>query len=131
MVWIILIAGFAIIIYCLVLLAAPKLVRRMIDFFSVGSRLYAAGLIRLLLGVMLLLCSAQSKCWGFVIAMGLLASAGGISVFFLALRRTKKLLTRLRNQSDLALRLFVLVGLIIWAALVCCFLPAALPSFPR
>ena len=123
MAWIILIAGFVIIIYCLAILVTPKLVRKVIDFFSIGSRLYLAGLVRLVLGVALLCLSSYAKFWEYVAIIGLLSAASGLSLFFFPLRRTKKLLSRLRNQPDVILRLLAIVALVIWAFLIYAILP--------
>ena len=124
MVWIILIAGFVIIAYCLGILIAPNFLRKTVDFFSIGSRLYVAGLLRLVLGVMLLILSTQARFWGYVVIVGLVFSASGLSLFFLALRRIKKILGRLQNQPNFILRLFAITGLTIWVLLIYSLLPA-------
>jgi len=124
MAWIILIAGFAKIVYCLAILIAPKILRKTVDFFSIGSRLYVAGLLRLLLGVILLILSTQARSWGYVVIVGLVLSASGLSLFFLALRRIKKILGRLQNQPNFILRLFAITGLTIWVLLIYSLLPA-------
>ncbi len=129
MVWIILIAGSLAIVLCLAILIVPKTLRRLIDFLSVGSRIYRVGVIRIVLGVMLLILATHCRLWGYVITVGLLAAASGLSLFFFPLRRTKKLLSRLQNQSNLALRLFAIVALAIWVLLIYALLPAV-PVFP-
>ena len=121
--WVILIIGFLIIIYCLAILAAPRTARRTIDFFFIGSRLYLAGFIRLVLGVGLLFLSSYTKLWGYVVTIGLLAAASGLSIFFFPLRRTKKVLSRIQNQSDTVLRLWTIVALAIWSFLIYAIVP--------
>ena len=123
MVWIVLIAGLAAITCCLLILIVPRFLRRMIVFFSVGSRLYLGGFIRITLGVLLLLFASQSRLWGYVVAVGLIVAAAGLSVFFFGLRRIKQLLLRIQNQSNLVLRLYAIFGLAIWALLVYALLP--------
>lgn len=124
MAWIIVILGYLAIILCLAILTSPQLLRKIIDFFSVGSRLYLAGLVRIALGVMLLILASQSRLWGYVVIMGLIATAAGVSIFFFALRRTKKLMVRLQHQSNLTLRIYAIVGLVLWAVLVYALVPA-------
>ena len=131
MVWIILAIGFLAIALCLAILIAPKTLRKIIDFFSIGSRIYLAGAIRIALGVMLLVLATHSRLWGYVVTLGLLATTAGVSTFFLALKRTKKLLARLRNQSNLTLRLFAIAGLALWALLVYALLLELPPFLPR
>lgn len=128
MVWIIPIAGFLAIALSSAILIAPKLTRRMIDFFSIGSRIYLAGLFGLTLGIILLFLATRVRLWGYVVTLGLIAAASGLSVFFFALRRTKKILKRIQNQSNLILRLLAIVALAIWALLTYALLPAALVS---
>lgn len=126
MFWIVLIAAYLIIALCLTVVLAPKLLRKTIDFFSIGSRLYLVGIFRLALGVMLLVLARHTKFWGwgYVVTVGLLLSASGISLFFFALRRTKKLLTRLQQQSNLTLRLYAIIALVLWGLLIYALLPA-------
>lgn len=122
------IVGILAISCCLTILIMPNILRRFIDFLSIGSRLYLAGFLRLALGVMLLILSLQAKFWGYVVTLGLLSAASGVSVFFFALRRTKKLLRRIEHQSNPILRLFAIIGLAIWGLLVYSLLPA-IPLF--
>ena len=131
MVWIILIAGSLAIILCLAILIVPKTLRRIIDFLSLGSRIYLVGIIRIVLGVMLLILATHCRLWGYVVTVGLLASASGLSLFFFPLRRTKKLLSRLQNQSNLVLRLFAILALVIWALLIYALLPVVPVCFLR
>lgn len=131
MLWIVLIIAFAVIIYCLLILIAPRLLRKAFAFFSIGSRLYLISLLRITLGVLLLILSTQAKFWGYVAAIGLIAAASGVSVFFFALRRTKKFLNIIQNQSNLRLRFYAVIGLVIWTLLVYSLLPAVPLYLPR
>ena len=124
----VLILGCIAIAFCLAILIAPKIARRMVDFFSIGSRLYLVAVVRLALGVMLLILASQARFWGYLVTVGLLAAASGLSVFFFALRRTKKLLSRLQNQPNFVLRLLVIIALAIWVLLIYALLPAV-PAF--
>ena len=128
---IVVIVGTLAVSYCLATLIVPNSLRRFIDFLCIGSRLYLAGLLRLVLGVLLLILSSQARFWGYVVTLGLFSAASGASVFFFALRRTKKLLRRLQHQSNLTLRLFAIIALAIWAVLVYSLLPAVPLFSPR
>lgn len=123
MVWIVLSVGYVITAVCLAILVAPGILRKILSFFSLGSRLYLAGSLRLVLGVMLLALATQARLWGYVVGIGLLLAASGLCVFFFALRRTKKLLARLEQQSNLVLRLGALFGIAIWVVLIYSLLP--------
>ena len=131
MLWIILTIGSLAIVFCSAILIAPKLLHKFLDFLSIGSRIYLTGVIRLSVGVMLLILATQARFWGYVVTLGLLAAAAGLSLFFFPLRRTKKLLSRLQNQSNLVLRLLAIFALIIWALLIYALLPAVPVCFLR
>lgn len=130
MVWFVVIVGILKIACCLITLVVPNFLRKAVGFFSIGNRLYLVGFLRLVLGLLLLTLAYQVRLWGYVVTIGLLASASGMSIFFLALKRTKKLLQRLVNQSNLVLRLLVILALIIWAVLLYSLLPV-IPAFLR
>ena len=118
MIQFIIILSFMVIALCVAALARPNIFRKMIDFYSVGSRLYLAGFVRLVLGIFILMLAAQARLWEYVAIIGLLAAASGLSIFFFPLRRTKKLLSRIQHQSKLTLRLYALIVIAIWALLV-------------
>lgn len=124
MVWFVVIVGILKIACCLITLVVPNFLRKAVGFVSIGSRLYLVGFLRLVLGVLLLILAYQVRLWGYVVTIGLLASASGLSIFFLALKRTKKLLQRLVNQSNLVLRLLAILAIAIWAVLIYSLLPA-------
>ena len=126
MIWIVLTIGYLAIAMCLAILVVPQVLRRITNFFFIGSRLYVAGGMRIIFGILLLLLASQARFWAYVVMMGLLATAAGISLFFIPLRRTKKLLQRLQQQSNLKLRLFAIIGLVLWVLLVYSLLPASL-----
>lgn len=123
MLWIVL--GFAILKSsgCLLGLILPQFLRKILNFVSIGSRLYVISLLRISIGILLLFLAAQSRLWGYVVAIGMITTGSGLSLFFFALRRTKKLLARIQNQPDHLLRLLLIAGLAIWALLIFALLP--------
>lgn len=126
MIWFVLTIGYLAIAMCLAILVTPQVLRRITNFFFIGSRLYLAGGVRIIFGILLLLLASQARFWAFIVIIGLLATAAGISLFFIPLKRTKQLLQRLQQQSNLKLRLFAIIGLVLWALLVYSLLPASL-----
>ncbi len=125
MIWFVLVAGFLAIALWLIILVRPRCLRKIIDFLSIGSRLYLAGVLHLVIGIMLLILAKEVRLWGYVVITGLLAAASGFSIFFFALKRTKKLLCRLQHQSSLILRLYAIIALVLWVFLVYALLPAS------
>lgn len=121
MLWIIFILGFAIIGFCLAILIAPECLRRTIRFLSIGSRVYLSALLHIAAGIILLLLSAQAGVWWYAVTIGFIAIAGGFSLFFFPLKRTRELLSRLQNKSNLFLRLYALIALGVWALVLAGF----------
>ncbi|UCB57735.1 MAG: hypothetical protein JSV30_03925 [Candidatus Omnitrophota bacterium] len=119
-----LIIGYITIAFSLTVLIAPKFLRKVVDLFSIGSRIYAVGLLRLILGVLFLMLATQARFWGYIIALGLACSASGLFIFFIPLRRTKKFLQRLENLSNSTLRILAAIGFAIWGLLIYSILPA-------
>lgn len=130
MVWIVFFFGTVISGVSIAAILSPAISRGIIKFFSVGSRLYAAGIIRIILGTMLLLLSPQAKLWWFTVITGLLLAGAGICLFFSPLRRTKELLARMQNKPDNTLRLYTSLPLVVWIILLYSLLPA-LGVLPR
>ena len=126
MIWVALTIAYLAIAMCLAILVKPQILRRITNFFFIGSRLYLAGVVRIIFGILLLILASQARFWAYIVIMGLLATAAGISLFFIPLRRTKKLMQRLQQQSSLKLRLFAIIGLVLWALLVYSLLPVSL-----
>ncbi|MFH1046586.1 MAG: hypothetical protein V1727_06475 [Candidatus Omnitrophota bacterium] len=114
MVWLILTLGSIIVIADLAIMALPKLFRLAIDLLAIGSRLYLVGIVRIIAGIMLLILAPQARLWWYVVIFGLICTASGCSIFFLPLRRTKKLFSRLQHQSHLAIRLWTALSLLLW-----------------
>ena len=125
MVWFIVIVGLCAMGLCLTILIRPEILRRMINFYTIGKRIYLAGFIRLLAGIIILILASNARIWIYVICVGVFAAASGLSVFFLALRRTKILLSRLQKQPNLIIRLYAIAALVIWVLLFYALLPAA------
>lgn len=124
MAWIVLVISYLIVAFSLLVLLAPKFLRKAVDLFSIGSRIYTVGLLRLILGVLFLMLATQARLWGYVIALGLACSASGLFIFFIPLRRTKKFLQRLENLSNFTLRILAAIGFVVWSLLIYSILPA-------
>ncbi|MFH1245449.1 MAG: hypothetical protein V1662_03105 [Candidatus Omnitrophota bacterium] len=124
MAWIIFFCGIIISGICLATILFPVISRNIIKFFSVGNRLYSAGIIRIILGTMILLLSAQAKLWWFTVTIGLLAACSGAVLFFSPLRRAKELLARIQNKPDNLLRIYTSLTLLVWLILLYSLLPA-------
>ncbi|MFH1339296.1 MAG: hypothetical protein ABIH40_05595 [Candidatus Omnitrophota bacterium] len=96
-----------------IVLLNPATMRWLIAFWKEEKRLYAAGLLRLLLGIILLLAAPQCKQTAVVTVLGILILIGGILIFLLGLEKTKSILEWWNKKPPAALRLMGLVTLAI------------------
>lgn len=102
----------------IILLLSPKTIKRLVAFCQQGKRVYISGLLRLLIGVILLLAASQCRLSGMVATLGILVLIGGILIFVLGIERTKALLNRWSNKSTLFLRLWGILALAIGVLLI-------------
>jgi len=123
MIWIGIVIGYLAIAICLAILVMPKIVHKIVGFFSIGNRIYMAGYIRIAFGILLLFLATQSKLWGYVVTMGLLSATSGACIFFFGLTRTKNLFNRFKKHPSLLIRLYSSLALVIWAILLYALLP--------
>lgn len=99
-------------------LLKPKTLKQFVAFFEKGRRLYIAGILRIVIGVILLAAASQCRLVGVVLALGVLALIGGIVIFILGLERIKSMLNWWNKRSPLVLRLVALVALALGALLL-------------
>ncbi|KPK38797.1 MAG: hypothetical protein AMJ78_09485 [Omnitrophica WOR_2 bacterium SM23_29] len=99
-------------------LLSPNALKQVINFWGQGKRVYIAGILRLLIGVLLLLIASQCRFVGTVVTLGILIFIGGITIFVLGLERIKSILNWWNKRSLLVLRLMALIALAIGALLL-------------
>ena len=76
----------------IMVLLNPKAIKKMLAFWRQGKNIYAAGLIRILLGVIFLYYAPQARLPQLMFALGVLASLGGLLIFILGLEKVKAVL---------------------------------------
>ncbi len=91
----------------------PKKVKGVIAYFEEGKKLYMVGVIRLAIATILLLTASQSMLTGIVAGIGILFLIGGVSIFAIGLRRSKKLCENWRQKPLTNLRLLAIVPIAI------------------
>jgi uncharacterized protein YjeT (DUF2065 family) len=107
-----------IIVFGIIYLVSPKVVRQVISYFEQGKRIYAGGVIRILFSVILLLVASQCRWVGVVIVFGILFLVGGIFVFAFNLEKSKSILRWYAEKSDIVLRLFAILTVVIGVLLL-------------
>lgn len=100
------------------ILLSPSTMKKIIIFWKQGKRLYAAGILRLLIGIILLLAASQCRLVGVVVWLGILTLIGGIIIFALGLQKIKSFLDWWSKKPPLLLRLWGVIALAIGALLI-------------
>ena len=101
----IVIAGMGILIFL-----NPKMMKQLIVFWRQGKRIYIAGILRLLFGVILLLAASQCRLVGVIVTMGIFMLIGGTLIFTLGLEKIKSILDWWDKRQPLAMRFMGLIA---------------------
>jgi len=96
----------------------PSMFKQVIAFFGKGKRLYLAGVLRLLFGIILLTTALRCQRPAIIIAFGVLFIIGGVLIFALGLKRVKFILSWWDKKGVLTVRLMGLLAFLIGALLV-------------
>lgn len=99
-------------------LIRPDILKRVIKFFEEGKRLYAVGVIRIAISVLLFLIATQCRIAWFVFAFGVLALVAGIMNLLMPLEKQKEVIKWFENQTALVIRFFAVLAVILGALLV-------------
>ena len=83
-----------------VLLVRPGRMVRMVVFWERGKRIYLAGLLRLVFGLVLLFGASECTVPNVVTAFGLLFLLGGLLIFILGPEKSKALMHRWMDQKS-------------------------------
>ena len=102
--------GLLVAAFGLTIFVSPQFTQKVFNFFREGKRIYWAGVIRTVAGLVLLLASGQSPIPVAVMAVGVLFLLSGIIVFLCDLERLKSFLVHYSEMPALILRLLGLVG---------------------
>jgi hypothetical protein len=110
--------GIVIIFAALVYLLKPDVMKRIIEFFKQGRRMYFAGLIRFALAVVFLLAASDCKMPWVIIVFGILLIIGGLLIFILGPEKVRSMLEWWQKQSVVLLRVVALIGLAFGAIII-------------
>jgi len=102
----------------IVYLLKPSILKRIMEFFKKGKRIYLAGLIRLVLAVIFLLAARECDIPWVIIVFGILFMISGLLIFTLGSERLNSLLDWWQRQSSLLLRLLGVIALAVGAIIV-------------
>ncbi len=97
------------IIYGTVVIIKPALLKRVLNYMSEGKKVYLSGVIRLVLGTILLFGGSQVRVQWWVTLWGIFFVLAGALVFILKIHVLKKVISWLLNKKD---AYFIFIGLV-------------------
>ena len=99
-------------------LIQPSAVKRVLDFFLEGKRIYAKGAIRAVLGLLILLAVPSAHHGAVLLVLGVMMSTSGILVFLIGLERIRTLLEWWKGSSVTVFRVMALLAMFIGAMIL-------------
>jgi energy-coupling factor transporter transmembrane protein EcfT len=96
----------------------PDIMKRLMEFFKQGRRMYFAAMIRLVLAVVFLLAARQCRHFWVIFVFGVLFIISGLLVFILGLEKVKSYISWWQKQPLVLLRVVALIGLAIGAIII-------------
>jgi len=115
---VVMIIGIIFMIVGVVSLLQPNLMKRIMEFFKQGKRLYFAGIIRFALAIVFLLAARECDITWVIATFGILFIISGLLIFMLGLERLKSIIDWWQKQSFLLLRVAALLALVFGAIII-------------
>ena len=112
------IIGIVIVFFAIIYLLKPDILKRLLEFFKKGKRIYLAALIRLTFAVLFLLDANECKMPWVIIAFGILFLLSGLLIFILGVEKTRTMIEWWQKQSTLLVRIIGLIALAIGALII-------------
>lgn len=110
--------GIVIVVLGMVFLLNPKAMKEYISFWTKGKRIYGGGILSLLVSIIFLLAASQCRLAWFVVMLGILALIKGVVLLGLGPERLRFRFTWWQERSDIFLRLYSLLPIIIGILLI-------------
>jgi len=112
------IIGIIFMIVGVVYMLQPNIMKRIMEFFKQGKRLYFAGVIRFALAVVFLLAARECDITWVIVVFGILFIISGLLIFMLGLERLKSMIDWWQKQPILLLRVLALLALVLGAIII-------------
>jgi uncharacterized protein YjeT (DUF2065 family) len=101
----------------LLYLIRPDILKNIMKFFSVGSRLYFAALLRFALAIVFFFGARECDVTWVIVSFGVIFLLSGLLIFMLGLKRAREIISWYLEQQDFIFRILSIivlgVGLII------------------
>lgn len=91
----------------------PQMIQQVFDFFCKDKRLYIAGVIRILLGVILLVAATECTVTWIILVLGIIFLIAGILVFALGIEKCKLTVSRILQKPLKIIRLITIIPIVI------------------
>lgn len=102
----------------IVLLLRPDIMKRFMEFFKQGKRIYLAALLRLALAVIFLLGARECDITWVIAVLGILFLISGLLILILGPEKIRRLFDWCEKQPVLLLRVMSLIALAIGAIII-------------
>jgi len=112
------IIGIVFVFITIIYILKPDIMKRLMEFFVQGRRLYFAALIRLAMAVVFLLAARQCRYFWVIFVFGVLFIILGLLIFILGLEKVKSYVNWWQRQPPLLLRVMALIGLALGALII-------------
>lgn len=112
------IIGIVITVMGIAILLQPKVARMMMGFWRQGKKIYLAGGIRIILGVIFLSSACQARLPQVISALGVLMLIGGLLIFILGPKKTGAVFEWWDKKPQYLLRLLSLLILAFGALII-------------
>ena len=96
----------------------PSMFKQVTVFLGKGKRLYLVGVLRLLIGIILLTTALECEKPAIMVVFGILFIIGGVFIFALGLEKVKSILSCWGKKPALTMRLMGLLAFLIGVLLV-------------
>lgn len=110
--------GILLVLIAIMYFIKPDIIKRMMEFFKQGRRIYIVGLLRFALAVIFLLGATHCRVRWVIIALGILFMLGGLLVFMLGPNKIRSIIDWWQKQSIFLLRVLALIGLALGAVII-------------
>ena len=93
-------------------LLKPEIIKKLMEFFKKGNRIYFPGLLRLALAVLFLFAARECRYPWIIFASGIIFLAGSLLIFILGPEKIRRILDWYRDQPALIFRIIAVIVLV-------------------
>jgi len=96
----------------------PKIAKSLMAYFQKGNRIYLAGAIRILFGVVLLLAAPDCRLILVIYVLGILIALAGSVIFIIKPEKIKAMLSKMSTKPDSFVRIMMIMAITIGALIL-------------